>query len=204
MHDGWLNPYRHRGSLIHRLPAGIKLAAAAAAVLAAVVLPPGDWGAYAGLAGGLLLAALCSTVPLRDLGSRLLLVEPFAVGVALLALIQPGGLRVFLALLAKSTLCLGCVILLNSTTRLTDLLLVLRRLRLPALLVTTVGLMHRYLYVLTGELVRLRRARRSRTLVRGRRVAWRGLAAVAAQLFIRSTERAERVYAAMCARGWRP
>jgi len=204
VHDGWLNPYRHRASLIHRLPAAVKLVAAAAGVLAAVLLPPGAWGACAGLAGGLLVAALLSAVPLRDLGRRLLLVEPFAIGVALLALFQPDGLRIFLALLAKSTLCLGCVILLNATTRLTDLLLALRRLRLPALLVTTVGLMHRYLFVLTAELVRLRRARRSRTLARGRRAAWRGAATVAAQLFIRSSERAERVYAAMCARGWPP
>jgi cobalt/nickel transport system permease protein len=201
--DAWLNAYRHRASPIHRLPAAVKLAAAAAGVLVAVLLPRGAWGADAALAAALLLAALVSTVPLAHLGRRLLRVEPLAIGVALLALFQPGGGAVFLALLTKSTLCLGCVIVLNATTRHTDLLLALRRGRLPPLLVTTISLMHRYLFVLTEEMARLRRARRSRTFSRRRRVAWAGAAAVAGRLFIRASERAERVYAAMCARGWK-
>ena len=72
-----------------------------------------------------------------------------------------------------------------------------------ALLVVTLALMHRYLFVLVDETARLRRARRSRTFTTGRVFGWRLTATVAAQLFIRTSERAERVYAAMCARGWK-
>jgi cobalt/nickel transport system permease protein len=203
VHDELLNPYRHGVSLIHRLPAPVKLLGAAACVLVSVLLPRTAWPAYAGMGAGLLLVALLSSVPLRHLGHRLLLAEPFAVGVALLALLQDHGLQVFLAMLAKSTLCLFCIILLNSTTRFTDLLQVFRRLRVPALLVVTLALMHRYLFVLVDETVRLRRARRSRTFTTGRVFGWRLTATVAAQLFVRTSERAERVYAAMCARGWK-
>jgi cobalt/nickel transport system permease protein len=203
VHDELLNPYRHGVSLIHRLPAPVKLLGAAACVLVSVLLPRTAWPAYAGMGAGLLLVALLSSVPLRHLGHRLLLAEPFAVGVALLALLQDHGLQVFLAMLAKSTLCLFCIILLNSTTRFTDLLQVFRRLRVPALLVVTLALMHRYLFVLVDETARLRRARRSRTFTTGRVFGWRLTATVAAQLFIRTSERAERVYAAMCARGWK-
>jgi cobalt/nickel transport system permease protein len=203
MHDELLNPYRHGASLIHRLPAAVKLLVAAACVLVSVLLPRTAWPAYAGMGVGLLLVALLTSVPLQHLGRRLLLAEPFALGVALLALLQDHGLQVFLAMLAKSTLCLSCIILLNSTTRFTDLLQVFRRLRVPALLVVTLALMHRYLFVLVEEAARLRRARRSRTFTTGRVSGWRLTATIAAQLFVRTSERAERVYAAMCARGWK-
>jgi cobalt/nickel transport system permease protein len=203
MHDELLNPYRHGASLIHRLPAAVKLLGVAACVLVSVLLPRAAWPAYAGMGAGLLLVALLTSVPLWHLGRRLLLAEPFAVGVALLALLQDHGLQVFLAMLAKSTLCLSCIILLNSTTRFTDLLQVFRRLRVPALLIVTLALMHRYLFVLVEETARLRRARSSRTFTAGWVSGWRLTATIAAQLFVRTSERAERVYAAMCARGWK-
>jgi cobalt/nickel transport system permease protein len=63
--------------------------------------------------------------------------------------------------------------------------------------------MHRYLYVLVDEAERMRRARASRTFVRGRRIQWRTLATVVGHLFIRASERAERIYDAMSARGWK-
>jgi cobalt/nickel transport system permease protein len=75
--------------------------------------------------------------------------------------------------------------------------------RVPALLVTTLALMHRYLFVLLDESERMRRARSSRTFWRQRRARWRMLGTVVGQLFVRASERAERIYAAMCARGWK-
>jgi len=94
------------------------------------------------------------------------------------------------------------VVLLANTTPFSELLPVLRRVRVPALLVTTLALMHRYLFVLADEAERMRRARAARSFTRGRHFAWRALATVAGRLFIRASERAERIYAAMCARGW--
>ena len=142
-------------------------------------------------------------MPLRHLGRRLLLAEPFAVGVALLSLLQPNGLRIFTAMLIKSTLCLFCMVLLTATTRFTDLLGALQQAHAPRLLVTTLALTYRYLFLLIDEAGRMLRARRSRTFVRDRWSTWRSLATVAALLFVRSSERAERVYSAMCARGWK-
>jgi cobalt/nickel transport system permease protein len=63
--------------------------------------------------------------------------------------------------------------------------------------------MHRYLFVLLDESERMRRARASRTFQRQRRVRWNLLGSVVGQLFVRASERAERIYAAMCARGWK-
>ena len=122
---------------------------------------------------------------------------------AWLALWQPGGGRIFAGLVLKSTLCLFTVILLSQTTPFSELLRVLQAWRVPPLLVTTVALMYRYLFVLVEETDRMRRARLSRTFDRQRARAWRSLASVLSQLFVRSSERAERIYAAMCARGWK-
>lgn len=203
MHHDLLDPYRPGGSLIHRLSPAAKLAATAAFVCAVVLLPRPSWSAYAVAALALLAAAVASRVPLRHLGARLLVVEPFVLGVALLALLQRDGFLLFLALLAKSTLCLACVTLLGATTRFSEVLRTLLRLRVPSLLVTTLALLYRYLYVLLEEMGRMQRARRSRTFTRGRWFAWQSSATVIGHLFLRTSERAERIYAAMSARGWR-
>ena len=203
MPRGLIDPYRHARSPLHRLGAGAKGAAALACVVAIVLLPRQAWGAYGVAAGVLLALAILSRIPLLDLARRVLLLVPFALGVALLTLLQPDGLRAFAAALARSTLCISAMVLLAGTTRFSDLLRVLWRLRVPALLVTTLALMHRYLFLLVEETGRMARARRSRTYAAGRLATWRASASVIAHLFVRGSERAERVYAAMCARGWK-
>ncbi len=203
MRHDLLDPYHHRPSPVHRLPAALKGAAALAFVVGVVLLPRASWGAYAAGAVLLVVVAVLSRVTARHLLTRLLVVEPLALGVAALSLLQPDGPRVFAATLARSTLCLFAMVLLSATTRFPDLLRVLWSARVPSLLVTTLALMHRYLYVLAEEAGRMLRARRSRDFTRDRAAAWRGAASVAAQLFVRGSERAERIYAAMCARGWR-
>jgi cobalt/nickel transport system permease protein len=203
MHRRLLEPYQSRASAIHRLPASAKCAAAVAVVLAVVLLPRAAWPAYGVVGAGLLLVAGFSRIPPRRLATRLLLVEPFALGVALLSLLQPAGARIFAATVARSTLCLFAMVLLAATTRFSDLLRVLWSARVPGLLVTTLALMHRYLFLLVDETGRMVRARRSRSFSRGRLATWRSSATVIAQLFVRSSERAERIYSAMCARGWK-
>ncbi len=198
-----LSLYQHRDSVIHRLPATVKLTGALAFVLVVVLLPLSAWRAYALGGAALLLLAVLARLPARELVRRLLWVEPFALGVALLSLLQHDGLRVFAAMLARSTLCLSCMVLLSSTARFTDLLQALGRARVPSLLVTTLALMHRYVFLLYDEMGRMRRARRSRMFASDRLWVWRSGATVIAHLFIRSFEHAERIYAAMCARGWK-
>jgi cobalt/nickel transport system permease protein len=105
-------------------------------------------------------------------------------------------------LIIKSTLCLFTIVLFANTTPFTGLLDMFRRWRVPVLLVTLLALMYRYLFVFVDELESMRRARLSRSFSAKRRGIWRIYATMVAQLFIRSVERAERIYAAMCARGW--
>jgi cobalt/nickel transport system permease protein len=203
MRHDFLDRYSRLDSPIHRVSAAVKLVAAFILVVAVVLLPASRPVFLVAIAAVLVAIAALSRVPGRFLVVRVLLLEPFVLGVALLALFQPGGWRMFLFLVGKCTICLMVMVLLSNTTPFAELLRVLKRLRMPALLVTTLSLMYRYVFVLVDEAQRMKRARMSRTFTPRRRHAWRTMASVVSQLFIRSSERAERIYAAMCARGWR-
>lgn len=201
MHSDLLDTYSHLDSPIHRAPAGLKMLLTLGLIVALVKLPPRP---VIFVAAALLLVAVaaCSRIPWRFLLKRLLLLEPMALGVAVLMLFQTDGLRLFTQLAIRSTLCIFAVVLLGNTTPFSEMLRVMKRVRVPGLIITTLALMHRYLFVLREEVYRMRCARASRTFVRSRAGAWHSLASVVAHLFVRSTARAERIYAAMCARGW--
>jgi len=203
MRHNFLDHYSRLDSPIHRLCADTKLVIAVAIVLTTGLMPV-LFAPYFVTLGVLLLGvAAASKLPARFLAGRLLLLEPLVLGIAVLALLQPGGGAVFATILIKSTLCLFTMILLSNTTPFAELLGVLRRVHFPALLITTLALMYRYLFVLIDEAERMQQARASRTFTKRRFAVWKTLGTVIGQLFVRSTERAERIYAAMCARGWK-
>lgn len=186
---------------------GRKLLATLGFIVAAVAVGRGA-GATPGffvLAAVLLLAWSRSAVPLRRWLGRVARLEPFALGAATLALWQPDGTHLFALALVRATLCLGALVLLTETTPFADLLDTLRGARVPALFITTLALLERYRFVLADESHRMRRARGGRTLapVPRRAAVWQTLTETLAGLFVRALARSERIYGAMCARGWR-
>ena len=197
------DPYIHRDSPIHRCPAEIKLPLALLTIIGVVVLPFHLGMIAASVGGMLLIVFIISNLPIVPLLKRMVLLEPFVLMVALLSLLQPEGWRVFLSLTVKGTLSLSIMVLLVATTRFTDIVRALWKFRVPSMLVTTLSLMYRYLFVMVEEVNRLSRARASRTFVDTKRSIWQSAADVAGQLFVRTSLRAERVFAAMCARGWK-
>ena len=197
------HPRRPVQGFLQRLPAGAKLAAALALVLAVVVLPREYWMALPAVAVVLGLLFIISRISPWILVKRLLLLEPMVLGVAGLMLLQPDGAARCALAMGKANLCLLTTLLLAQTTPATEMLRLLQRLRVPWLFITTLTLLHRYLFVLGDEAERMRRARASRTFLRSRRFQWRALSSVVGQLFLRASERAERIYDAMCARGWK-
>ncbi len=207
MHAGLLESYQPRRSPVHRLATQTKLVAALALIFCVVSIPKGwdrmGWTVFDGTALLLVMTAARSRLSAAFLLRRLLLLEPFVLGVAALSFWQPHGWTVFWHAVARSTLCLATLVLLAATTPFSEIVRVLRTWRVPALLLTTLTLMDRYLFVLIEETGRMQRARASRTfVVRSRWAVWRTLAETLGELFVRSTERAGRIYAAMCARGW--
>jgi cobalt/nickel transport system permease protein len=190
-------------SPVARLPAELKLGAALVIIVGTVVVPPWWVGWFAGAGLLLGLAVAFSHIPLLFLFKRLAWLSPLILSVALVNALQPAARGSWVIVAVRSTLCLLTVILVSNTTPFSKILRVLKQVRVPGLLITTIALMHRYLFVLTSEAERMARARASRTFVRGRRARWQTLSTVVGRLFVRASERAERIYDAMCARGWK-
>ena len=199
-------PPRGLRRVILGTPPWVKLSAGVGLVVVTMALPAAHARWLGLVAAFAALVAPFTAVPLRDLARRLLVPAPFVLGLILASILgsRAAGTAVDWRLTAaRSLLCIVLVVLVSATTPFGEIIRVLRRLRVPSLLLTTMALMHRYLFVLAEETLRMRRARASRTFVRSRPLEWRVMATVASRLFERTVVRAERIHDAMCARGWR-
>jgi len=215
--------YQSGDSPLHRLDPRVKTGVALLLILGVVLTPERAWPAYP-----LVWTLLGSLAALGGLGvwrvARLATVAlPFALAAAALPFTVPGqpgatifgltvsdaGLARFVAITLKSWLSVQAALLLAMTTPIPDLLWALNSLRVPEVLVTIIGFMIRYLGTLRDEAERLIRARAARCATRpghraGGSLLWRARVAggMVGNLFVRSYERSERVYAAMLARGY--
>jgi cobalt/nickel transport system permease protein len=204
MSTGLITHHHSRlNSPVHRLPPALKLGVGLVIILGTLLCPLRWYGWFIGVGVLLIATALSSRLPPLFLLKRLAILSPFVLGVALVNALQPAGRADWFAVAARSGLCLFTVILVSNTTPFSRILPVLKRAHVPGLLITTIALMHRYLFVLVDEAERMRRARMSRTFRRDRRFRWQTLSTVVGQLFVRASERAERIFDAMCARGWK-
>jgi len=203
MRHDFLDRYSRLDSPVHRLSTVTKCCVALALIGFSVAFKVEVWWIF--LAIGLVLTAtvIASRIPVRFILTRLLMLEPFVLGIAAMALLQAGGFAIFLNIVVKCTLCLVTLIVLTNTTPFSDILSLLRKAGIPSLLITVLALTYRYLFVLIDEAERISRARKSRTFVPKRARSWMSLSSLIGQLFVRSTERAERIYAAMASRGWK-
>src|SRR5512135_1714811 len=122
MRHDFLDRYSRLESPIHRLHPVAKLVSALVLVILTVTFPFRNSGVFLILFGFLLIVIGISLIPWRFVFGRLLALEPFALGVALLALFQQGGISIFLGILVKSSLCLLTMILLSNTTPFSELL----------------------------------------------------------------------------------
>jgi len=201
---------------LHKISPRAKLIAACAVLIAINVVQP-SWHPVAAqvpiswwhvaLALVVLTAVHCSGASWRYLGRRLLI---FGVPLLLVALTIPlshgsRGWEIMAGVITKGLISLTVVVVLLYTTPFEQLLRALRQCGVPRLLVAILAAMRRYLFVLAEELERMRRAQYARTFDCPRRLSpvtvRNGVRAVA-MLFVRCSERAERVHAAMLARGF--
>jgi cobalt/nickel transport system permease protein len=205
----------HGHSVVHRLPAHVKVVAALTFVGTVVAAPRGAWTAYLALAGVLAVAVALTRVPPSYLLARMLIEAPVVVFAAILPFVSAGerttvaGLSVSTiglvsagTIVAKATLGTVAALLLATTTEARDLVVGLQRLRLPGQLVAILGFMIRYVDVVTDQLRRMRMAQTARGFHARSWRSWRVLASTGGALFVRSYERGERVHLAMLSRGY--
>src|SRR5918994_1013110 len=167
--------YRHGGSVVHRLPAHVKIVSLVAFVLIVVAAPPDRFWAFPVYAALLALVAVLARIPATFIVRRMVVEIPFVVFALLMPVVSTGersdvlgislsddGLLAGWNILAKGTLGVVASILLAATTDARALLVGLQRLRLPNRLVEIAAFMVRYGDVVAGEMQRMRGARESR------------------------------------------
>jgi cobalt/nickel transport system permease protein len=186
-----------------------------------VSTPPHAFLTFACLAAGLLCMTLVARLPVFHLIKKLLVILPFllvatasipfmkedtmaggySLGLGGLSLSR-SGLWIFWNVLVKSCLGVFSIILLYSTTPFPSLVKGLERLGVPGVFTVLLSFMYRYLFLLTDEIHRMKRARDSRSF--GGRWFWqlKTIGHMIGTLFLRSFHRAEKVYLAMLSRGY--
>ena len=223
-----LDRYIALDSPIHRLDPRVKLLATLGFILGNVLLPDGAWLAFgaawlltltisqvARLGAGFALKRSFIALPFMLAGFSVIFATPGQE----LAQWQPLGLDLrvtdagvarFISLMLRTWLSVQMAILLTATTDFPALTHALRHLKVPPVLVSIIAFMYRYLFLLVEEAQRLLRARRARSAAQpghraGGGLAWRAKVAgnMGGQLLVRSMARADRVYLAMQARGYR-
>jgi cobalt/nickel transport system permease protein len=216
MQVSFLDRYSRGTSLVHRLDARLKLVLTLVSALLVIATPElvaiffsEKWAVWLffGLEAWVLLVIYSiSGLPWSYLAVRLVAVLPLLLMLALGVPLSRGlrsGWNEGAQLLARSMITLTLTITMIATTPFGRLLAALERLHMPKIFISIVAFMYRYMFVLWDELEKMRRAKLARTFYPS--VWWetRLMANFVGILFVRAFERAERVHAAMLARGWR-
>lgn len=205
-------------SPVHALDPRAKIMGALAIILAVVLSGPPSAPELVFLVGFLLGVTVLAGVPVGYVLSRSALVLPFAGTIALFApLARTGGslsvggvMEAYsgvgwiaaYAILAKAWLAALTVGVLSVTTPVPRLFKGLERLGVPDVLLMLLSFMYRFGDVFRRQLTSLRRALDSRGFALGRWGRTRLLGSLAGNLFLRASDRGERVHAAMLARGY--
>jgi len=112
-----------------------------------------------------------------------------------------GGWVSCAAILLRFALCLSAALVLIGGTGMHALCAALAQLGAPRVFTVQLLFLHRYLFVLAAEALRMSRAQQLRA-VSGRRMGLALYAALTGQLLLRAVDRARRVHQAMLARGF--
>lgn len=207
--------YRDGDSPVHRLPAEVKIVGLVVFVLAVVATPRELFWPFGIYALIVLVIWRVAQIPLGWILPRMLIEAPFIVLAVLLPFAEGGeqvtvaglqlsvpGLYAAWGIVIKGTLGVAASLTVAATTTARELPVALSRLRVPAVIVSVLTLMIRYVDVLSAEARRMRMARISRGDSPRMLHQVGATARSFGSLFLRSYERGERVYLAMLSRGF--
>lgn len=221
MKHSFVDEYSGLDSFVHRLDPRTKLLGSLALVLAVVLTSPGNWKLFAVYLCVITGLLLLSRLPLGYVLKRSLVVFPFVIMIAVFIpffkhgqvaasydigawhiAVTYDGLAVLVNTAVKSWLCMLCLIVLSSSTKFEKLLEGMYWLKVPHVLVQVISFMYRYMFVIADQAMRMQMGRDSRNFGSNRMNILRTMGSMVGTLFIRSYERAERIYAAMLSRGY--
>lgn len=206
MEHSYIDEYSGLNSFIHRLEPRIKIISFFAFVLFVVLTPPRLFISFALYGAIISILILLSKIPLFFIFKRSLAVVPFVLLIAVFApFVKQGqeGWFLFWGALAKAYLSILSMTVLMSSMRFSDFLKALERLKFPKLIVMILSFMYRYIFVVYDQMLKMKQAKDARSLAGApKSFQIRTLANMIGVLFIRSYERGEAVYLAMCSRGF--
>lgn len=204
MKHNYIDEYSNLNSLIHSLDPRIKIISLFTFILFVLFTRPISLGSFALYGALIIILILLSRIPFGFILKRSLVIIPFVLMVAIfIPFFKRGdGLAIFLNVLAKSCLSILCMILLVASTGFVALLKAFERLGCPKLITMILSFMYRYIFVIQDELMKMHQAKEARSIGRLRWIHTKALANMVGTLFIRTYERGESVYLAMCSRGF--
>jgi len=173
-------------------------------ILVAIVFSPIEHS-FLFLSYGIFVALLIiiSKIPLKFFLKRIIQILPFIVIISLASLFRKDANQCFLSCTTKSFLAVSLTLVLSATTKFTQLLEALKELRVPSLFIRILSFMYRYSFLLEDEFLRTKRAYESRAAdSRNNFRKARAFGNIIGVVFVHTYERAERIYLAMCARGY--
>jgi cobalt/nickel transport system permease protein len=211
---GFLDQLSYKNTFIHRLDPRIKLIVTLLFLFTVISFSKYEIAALLPFFLYPMLLMTIGEIPFMFILKKVILVSPFAVFIGIFnPLLDSGqvlifnGLTIsagwlsFFSILVKFTLTVSTALLLVATTSFPGVCHALRQLGLPSLFVSQLLFLYRYIFVLMEETMRIVRARNMRSFEqRGKGI--RVFVRLVGVLFIRTIERAERVYYAMLSRGF--
>jgi len=151
----------------------------------------------------IMILIFISKIPILFLLKRLLSIIPFILLIILfIPFYKENGYKTLYLTIIKSILSIVLLIIILSTTRFSDLLKGLSKLKVPITIITILSFIYRYIFVLVDIMEKMLRAITLRSFKKKRIKDIRTIAHILGVLFIRSYERSERVYSAMLLRGF--
>lgn len=112
------------------------------------------------------------------------------------------GIQDAMRLFFKAMGSVSCLYYLSLGTPMVDILAVLRRLKVPKLMVEMMGLIYRFIFVLLETADTMVTAQNSRLGYTSLSTGFRSLGALASTLFVRAYKRSDELYTALEARGY--
>jgi cobalt/nickel transport system permease protein len=211
---GRLDRLSYQETCIHLLDPRAKVIATMLFLLTVISFPKYEIAALAPFFLFPVIIMTIGEIPIRFIIGKILLVSPFAIFIGIFnPLLDTGTFAVipgvfisagwisFGSILLKYTLTVSAALLLIATTSFPGVCHALRRLGFPALFVSQLLFLYRYLFVLMEEAMRIIRARDMRSFgTRG--TGMKVFVRLIGVLFLRTVDRAERVYYAMLSRGF--
>ncbi len=211
---GLLDTLSYKDTFVHRLDPRIKLVVTLAFILFVVSFQRYELTRMIPFFIFPVFILSLGDIPLKFILKKLFVVSPFALFVGVFNPVfdttpmyvfngfsVSGGWISFLSIITKFILTVSSALLLIATTSFYGVCSALEKLKVPKIFIVQLLLLYRYLFVLAGETMQTVRAKNTRSFGKGSTDV-RLFINITGVLALRTVERSDKIYQAMCSRGF--